>query len=173
MPILALSGIYNSSPDHWISRWQADDARIVKLNHSDWDNPIASVWVRELEGALYSYGADTVLVAHSLACLMVVHWAAQTRLKVKSALLVSVPDPKSAAFPVSATGFADLPMKPLPFHSTVVSSSNDPYGSADHMKRCASAWGSRFVNVGALGHINAASGLGAWPAGKVFLEECF
>ena len=32
------------------------------------------------------------------------------------------------------------------------------------------AWGATFVDAGALGHINAASGLGDWPDGHAHLE---
>ncbi|OYU42993.1 MAG: alpha/beta hydrolase, partial [Burkholderiales bacterium PBB4] len=35
----------------------------------------------------------------------------------------------------------------------------------------AHSWGSRFVNYGARGHINADSGLGDWPEGLQFLEQ--
>jgi uncharacterized protein len=34
----------------------------------------------------------------------------------------------------------------------------------------ARAWGSRFLNVGAKGHINSASTLGAWPEGQALLD---
>jgi hypothetical protein len=35
----------------------------------------------------------------------------------------------------------------------------------------AAAWGSRFVSVGALGHIGSAANLGVWPAGLIGLRE--
>ena len=35
----------------------------------------------------------------------------------------------------------------------------------------AAAWGARLVDGGALGHINAESGLGAWPQGQALLLQ--
>jgi predicted alpha/beta hydrolase family esterase len=168
---LILAGIYDSGPTHWQTLWQQEDSRFLKLEHASWDKPDRREWVDELDAAIADLGGGLVLVAHSLACLMVVHWAAQSRRTVDGALLVSVPDPSGPGFPADATYFADLPMTRLPFPSTVVCSSNDPYGSPAHMRRCADAWGSKFVEVGALGHINASSNLGAWQQGRTLLRD--
>jgi len=169
--LLILSGIYNSGPEHWQTLWQRDDPTIQKLEHRDWDTPDCHEWVRELEHTVSQLGPDLVLVAHSLACLMVAHWAATTRLRIKAALLVSVPDPDGPAFPADAKNFSHVPLQPLPFPSIVVSSTNDPYGTQQHMEKCAKSWGSEFVSVGALGHINADSQLGNWEQGKALLQR--
>ena len=50
--------------------------------------------------------------------------------------------------------------------STLVASSNDPYATLEHSADLAAAWGSKFVEAGAAGHINAESGHGPWPGGK-------
>ena len=42
---------------------------------------------------------------------------------------------------------------------------------SSHAQRCATAWGSRFVDVGAGGHINADSGIGDWPSGYALFQE--
>jgi predicted alpha/beta hydrolase family esterase len=171
MNFLVLAGIYNSGPDHWQSLWQQSDSRLTKLEHTSWDHPDRFIWVSELEEGVRKLGPETVLIAHSLACLMVVHWAACTKLHVQGALLVSVPDPEGRSFPEDARNFGGLPLKRLPFPSTLVSSDNDPYGTPEHMVKCAEAWGSRFVPLSGLGHINAESGLGAWPYGRALLEQ--
>jgi hypothetical protein len=106
-----------------------------------------------------------------LACLQVAHWAAKTDLRIKAALLVAVPNPESPAFPAQAVGFSPLPKLRLPFKSTVIASSNDPYGGIAYAETCASIWGSNLVNIGDAGHINASSGLGAWREGHDFLQE--
>jgi predicted alpha/beta hydrolase family esterase len=64
-----------------------------------------------------------------------------------------------------------LPLKRLPFPTLVVASSNDPYGSADHARRCAKAWGSELVEVGEKGHLNSDSKLGDWPEGFRLLQS--
>jgi predicted alpha/beta hydrolase family esterase len=47
----------------------------------------------------------------------------------------------------------------LPLPSTVVSNTSNPYGTPEYMEKCASSWGSQFVSLGSLGHINASSSL--------------
>ena len=107
-------------------------------------------------------GPDVVLVAHSLACLVVAHWAAaKPHSPIKAALLVAVPNSKGPNFPAEARGFSETPTEPFSFRSIVVVSDNDPYGSPEHAERLAAAWGSHVVHIGNRGHINANSGLGA------------
>lgn len=171
MRFIILAGIYNSGLKHWQTEWQTEDDRFIKLDHSNWDQPDRLVWVNELEKNLAVLKDDVILVAHSLACLMVIHWANQSRLKVRGALLVSVPDPYGASFPSAARNFENVPMSPLPFPSIVVASQNDPYGTLAHMTNCSAAWGSKLKQVGFLGHINADSGLSNWPEGKLVLNE--
>ncbi len=168
---LVLAGIYNSGPEHWQTIWQREDARFHKLEHSEWENPECSVWVRELEDEVARLGPNVTLVAHSLACLLVAHWAKTTQLRVDGALLVSVPNALGPDFPSDAKNFDGEPLEPLPFPSTVVSSTDDPYGTSEFMQQRAQSWGSRFVSVGALGHINESSNVGAWEPGRALLRE--
>ena len=118
-----------------------------------------------------SFAKEVVGTAHSMACLLVAHWATVSTLLVHSALLVAVPDPDGPAFPIGTVGFSPLPHKCLPFRSIVVASTNDPFGSVEFNKRCAANWGSKLVNIGAEGHINADSNLGNWPQGFNILQN--
>lgn len=169
--ILILPGIGNSGDGHWQTRWQQLFPRTRRVEQQDWDHPVRDVWVAALEAAVRSSEPDVVLVAHSLACLQLAHWAASTRCHVRGALLVAVPDPEGDAFPREAIGFSPLPLGRFAFPSIVVASSDDPYGSIVHARRCADAWGSRLVEIGAAGHINASSGLGDWAHGQALLAE--
>ena len=166
---LILPGIGNSDQEHWQSVWQSEYTNFVRVEQRDWDCPVCSEWVSTLEKAVSAINADIILVAHSLGCLLAVHWATLTTRKIKGALLVAPPSPTSppakALFDTVATGFLPLPMYPLNFPSIVVASSDDPYSQIDFAKSCAQAWGSRYVNVGAAGHINSNSGLGSWDEG--------
>ena len=113
-----------------------------------------------------------ILVAHSLACLLVAHWASRrSGYVLKGAFLVAVPDPQSASFPVTAHGFAPVPMAPFAFRSLVIASANDPFGSQAHAEQCAIAWGSTFVDIGQAGHINADSGHGEWNEGYALFQQ--
>ena len=106
--------------------------------------------------------------------MAVAHWARDAspeRLaQVRGALLVAPSDPEGPAYPDGPTGFAPVPLARLPFASIVVASTNDEYITLEQARRYADAWGSRFVDVGASGHLNSASGLGDWPDGRALLD---
>ena len=169
--VLILPGIGNSGPEHWQSLWERRNPAFRRVQQRDWDHPEKDEWVEALELAVVQSRGNVVLVAHSLACLAVAHWAFGSRTRVKAALLVAVPDPEGPSFPREARGFSAVPLQPFGFSSAVVASADDPYGGLEHSKRCAHAWGARLVTVGAVGHINAQSGLGDWPEGFALLRE--
>ena len=171
MKVLILPGIGNSGPEHWQSHWEQSHGNYTRVNQLSWDNPSCLEWVASLEESVKTSGPNTILVAHSLACLLVAHWAVKTNLEIRAALLVAVPNPKSPIFPTEAVGFAPLPMHRLPFESIIVASTNDQYGGIEFSEKCASAWGSCLINIGEAEHINSSSGLGAWPEGHVFLQQ--
>lgn len=170
-PILVVPGIGNSGPEHWQSRWQAASPTYQRVMQRDWDHPHCAEWAAALEQAVARAGDGVRLVAHSLGCLLVAHWMQTTRLAVAGVLLVAVPDPEGASFPKEAVGFAPAPKIRLACPSIVVASQDDPYASIDFARGCAVAWGSRFVDIGRAGHINAASGLGDWAKGHELLDQ--
>lgn len=170
-PVLVVPGINNSGPQHWQSLWERQDPALVRVRFNEWDQPDRHDWVATLESTVRALGADTVIVAHSLGCLAVAHWAAGTTTPVAGALLVAVPDPEGPNFPADAKHFAPLPQQQFGFPSVIVASDNDPYSSAAHVDACARAWGSRVVRIGAHGHINAGSGLGDWLQGRQLLRD--
>ncbi|MGF6467374.1 putative alpha/beta hydrolase family esterase [Paraburkholderia youngii] len=173
---LVLPGYLDSGPGHWQTRWQALDPAFVRVRMPDWDHPSRDAWCRTLAATLDSLDAPVVFAAHSLGCLTTAFWASQYAsaaqlAKVAGALLVAVPDPAEAHFPRDATGFAPVPLERLPFATIVVASSDDPYGGVPFSQTCASAWGSRWIGIGARGHINADSGLGDWDEGRGWLAS--
>ena len=170
-PVLLLPGIGNSGPQHWQTLWKLRHPDWQRVNLGDWDVPACDDWVRVLDTAVQACPSPPVLVVHSLACLLVAHWAHRSALVLKGAFLVAVPDPQSTNFPVTARGFVPVPMAPFAFQSLVVVSANDPLGSLAHAKHCAMAWGSAFVDIGQAGHINADSGHGEWNEGYVLLQQ--
>jgi uncharacterized protein len=166
---LVLPGYNGSGPQHWQTLWEAAHPGFRRVQQRDWDNPVQREWSETLERAIAEAAGQVVLVAHSLACLLVVHWAAMaapaTLSKVKAALFVAPVNPGSAVFPKQAIGFTPVPKTQLPFRSLVVASTNDPYGSVEYGLECSQSWGSRFEVIGPKGHINGASGLGSWEEG--------
>jgi predicted alpha/beta hydrolase family esterase len=169
--VLVFPGIGNSGPLHWQSLWEQSNPEFVRISQRDWDNPICEEWACALEDTIRRIDSPVVIAAHSLACLAVAHWAAKAHSPIRAALLAAVPDPAGPGFPAEAIGFAPLPLQHFSFPSIVVASTDDPYGSPAHAQACAAAWGSRLVNIGAAGHINASSGLGQWPEGYALLQQ--
>ena len=173
-PVLLVPGINNSGPDHWQTLWERTHPGVRRVQQQDWDHPDGPAWAERLDQAIAEAGEPVVLVAHSLGCLVVVHWAARhagAGGRVRAALLVAPPDPSGPAFPREATRFAPLPQQALPFETVVVSSSNDPYSSPQFTTACVAEWGAEHLALGALGHLNASSGLGDWPEGWAWVER--
>jgi predicted alpha/beta hydrolase family esterase len=170
-PVIILPGIGNSGPQHWQTLWELRHPDWQRVNLGNWDSPICDDWVRALDVAVQACPSPPMLVAHSLACLLVAHWARRSVFAPKGAFLVAVPDPQSASFPATARGFVPVPMVPFTFPSLVVASENDPLGSPAHARQCASVWRSAFVEIGKAGHINADSGHGAWDEGYVLFQQ--
>jgi predicted alpha/beta hydrolase family esterase len=166
--VLILPGIGNSGPEHWQSRWEAREPALRRIEMPNWDEPELEGWVAALDAAVKAEPALPVVAAHSLGCLALAHWASRGG-RLHAALLVAVPDPDGPEFPAVAKSFGPVPGQPLPFRSRVVASHDDPYGSFSFAQGCARAWGSELTDVGRAGHINAASGLGDWAAGRALL----
>lgn len=170
VPVLIVPGIGDSGPRHWQSLWQERHPHWRRVAQRDWDHPTCEEWVEAFEAAMADYPTPPVLIAHSIGCLVVAHWASRSARKVRGAFLVAVPDPHAPAFPPAAKGFNPLPLARFPFPSLVVASTDDAFGSAVHARLCADAWGSQFVEIGPAGHINADSGHGPWPEGWSIFE---
>jgi hypothetical protein len=141
------------------------------VQQQDWDHPVCSEWIGSLDRAVREAAAGVLIAAHSLGTLLVTHWLARTKLRIGGALLVAVPDPQAPGFPPEARGFAPICRVRLGCPSIVVASTDDPYGDLSFVERCADSWGSRLVNIGEAGHINAASALGEWDEGHRLLES--
>ena len=170
-PVLILPGLGNSGPQHWQTLWEQAHPDFLRVVQKSWDHPVCADWVAAIEGAVRRAGPESVLVAHSLACLAVAHWASAAHAPIKAAMLVAVPNSQRESFPKEAQGFAETPTTPFDFPSLVVASTDDPYGSAENAERLARAWGSDYRCLGAFGHINANSGLGDWPEGFGLLKR--
>lgn len=165
---ITVPGIDGSGQAHWQSRWEASEPGFARFEPTSWDAPRLDDWVDALERAVAGT-PGAVLVAHSLGCLLVAHWAHRSASEVAGAFLVSVPDPDAPAFPEQASTFRKVPAHPVRFPALILSSSTDPYGSLDYQKVTATHWGAGHIDVGDHGHINDASSLGAWQQGRHLL----
>jgi uncharacterized protein len=174
--IIILPGIGGSGDAHWQTHWEDAHQKMRRFAPASWDRPDLRDWIASLESAVAAASEPPLLVAHSLACLLIPLWRRVSHRSIIGAFLVAVPDPSSPQFPDEAAEFVDIPEEPFGFPSLIVASSNDPFASLAYVRRRAAGWGTGLVELGALGHINGASRLGAWREGlnllTAFMAGC-
>lgn len=173
--VLTIPGLNDSGPAHWQTIWERSRGDCERVDLGMWGNPRRNAWVTRLDRAIKTAPAPVILVAHSLGCLAVAWWAALEGQPygwpVAGALLVAPPDCGSPGSVSAVSGFGPTPKVSLPFPSIVVASRNDEYATIDRSHSMAKFWGSHFVDVGELGHINAESGIGHWLFGQRLLDR--
>ena len=170
--VLILPGWQSSGPAHWQSRWEALFGD-VRVEQHDWMRPLRGDWIARLEDVLLAQTGPSILVAHSLGCLLTAAWASHSRNThlVAGALLVAPGDPDRPELQAALKSWSPVPSNPLPFKSLLLGSQNDPYCTFARAQGFAKAWGSECIDYGARGHINAESGLGDWPEGRALLAR--
>ena len=170
-PILIVPGLGGSGPAHWQSLWQPR-LGATRVEQADWDRPDRAGWIAALDAAIAAAKAPPILVAHSLSCALVAHWAATHRRDIHGALLVGPADVDSDAHtPPEAHVFRPMPLQPLPFPGIVAASRNDPYVAYDRAAFFAKSWGAELFDAGMAGHINTTAGYGDWKAGEELLAR--
>lgn len=174
--VFILPGWLGSSEQHWQSRWETAFGDIRVQQH-DWQQPLRGDWITRLEDVIQDHlksqpaSSRILFAAHSLGCHLVAAWAALSPnvAHVAGALLVAPPDPLQSDLPPQLHSWSQPVLQKLPFKTTLVASTNDSFCDFNTASRLAQSWGSELVTAGALGHINAESGLGDWPAGRALL----
>ena|SRR5579863_1003553 len=170
--VLILPGWNSSGPDHGQTIWEKEHPEFSRVIQKDWINVNLQDWLAVLDEAIALRRKPVVLVAHSLSCILIAHWAQRGRPGVQSALLVAPADVEChETCPPEAWCFSPIPLQPLPFRSILVASDDDPYIQISRAKHLAQRWKADFVNIGAKGHINSASNLGSWREGQELLSR--
>ena len=171
-PMLIVPGLGGSEPRHWQSAWERGQPDTARVHQEDWLQPRLEPWLKALVEAVRRR-PGSLIVAHSLGCLLVAHLASRhPRASVAGALLVAPPDvdePVSA--PACIRGFGPTPDAPMPWPSILAASRTDPYAAFGRSEAMATAWNARLVDLGDLGHVNVAAGVGDWPAGLDLLRR--
>jgi len=171
---LLVPGLGGSGPQHWQSLWEQSRPGCSFVSQNNWNLPDYQAWLTGLDDAIRACPTPPIVVAHSLGCALVAHWAAQTTTDalIQGALMVAPADVDSDQHtPPEAKIFAPMPMTKLPFPATVVASTTDTYVDIQRARVFATAWGAEFVNIGACGHINADSRLDNWDEGWRLLDD--
>ena len=170
--VLLLPGWENSGPQHWQSLWQ-DRHGYVRVEQHDWMTPLRGDWVARPEEVVLSCDEATVLVAHSMGCILTAAWAAHSRHthRVKAALLVAPGDVERPDIREQLSSWSPIELRALPFPSVLLASRDDPFCEFERARLFGHAWGSQFMDYGLCGHMNADSGLASWPEGHVLLQD--
>jgi predicted alpha/beta hydrolase family esterase len=168
--VLIVPGLHNSESRHWQSHWQRLHPGFERVEQDDWEHPRLATWSARLDQARARDISDMsdmrpiLIVAHSFGCLTAVHSVARDPGAVAGMLLVAPADPDK--FGVAQV----FPQAQLACPSILIGSTNDPWMRIGNAALWAARWGSRFIDAGALGHINAESQLGDWPFGLLQLQ---
>ena len=176
--ILIVPGLRDHVPEHWQTLLEQKLPNARSVPRMEQDKMSCAKWVSELDRSLAAIDGPVVLVAHSAGVMITVHWAMRHQRPIHGALLAAPPDfesPLPEGYPSQATllenGWLPTPRKRLPFPSIVAASTNDPLARYERAAAMADAWGSRLVDVGAVGHLNPAAGYGEWPRAEAFIRE--
>jgi serine hydrolase len=179
--VVIVPGLRDHVPEHWQTHLERSLSNAIAVPRMDRDAPerlSCAAWVAALDRTLATIEGPVVLVAHSAGVAIVVHWARCHDRSIKAALLATPPDfesPMPAGYPsldtLRESGWAPLPRDRLPFQSIVAASTNDPLGRFDLVADLAKSWGSGLVDLGAVGHLNPASGFGPWPQAQALVDD--
>lgn len=170
---LILPGWQGSPDEHWQSHWQRTLPNASRVEQADWDLPEREAWVTALERAIDAERTPVILIAHSLGCVTVAHWARQADpdvlRRVRGALLVAPADVERPGCPEPLRGFAPIPQASLPFPTLLVGSDNDHAASTPRALELARHWGAEPAILAGAGHINVKSGHQRWEQGFAYL----
>lgn len=182
--VLIIPGLRDSVASHWQTlleaRLRSQGQAVVSVPPMGRADLQCATKVTAIEDAVLAITGPIVLVAHSGGCLMVAHWARQTRLaeRIQAALLATPPDfekPLPEGYPnqeaLQQGGWFPVPRGPMPFRSLVAASRNDPLGRFSRVAEMAQGWGSELVDIGEVGHLNPASGFGDWHLAGILIQQ--
>ena len=167
--------------EHWQTLLEAKLSqvrKVVSVPALRVDGLNCAARVEAIQQTVQAVEGPVIFVAHSGGVILLVHWAQKHQHPVQGALLAAPPDfetPLPAGYPtleaLQSNGWLPVPTTRLPFPSLVAASINDPLASYASVETMATQWGSTLVNVGAVGHLNPASGFGEWPRAEEFIQQ--
>lgn len=180
MHVVLIPGMRDRLKDHWQEILAESLQHVTLVPPAGKKDFSLTARITAIDQAVATAQLPVLLVAHSVGCVMLAHWAQSSGLlgKVKGALLVTPPDLEKVlptGYP-SAQEFAEhlwtpVPHQNFPFKSIVASSSNDPLCAPDKAAAMGEAWGSRLAHLGAVGHLNPLSGFGYWPNAEQLMVD--
>lgn len=163
-PILIVPGLHNSDGQHWQSLWQAQLPTSKRIHVDDWSTPDLDKWKAGIRTELNKLNTPAIIIAHSFGTLASASIAAEFPEKIAALFLVAPADPDK--FHIAGR----LPQVPLRVPTKIIASSNDPWLTDSKAAYWALQWGTDFLRLKNVGHINSESNLGVWPEGIAQLQ---
>ena len=176
---LIVPGVGGSEHDHWQSWLQRGLMQCSRVQQQDWNHPVLSSWVAQFVKSVQQIEDDIEIVAHSFGCLTslaALDQHPELCRKIKKLVLVAPANP--ARF--GENGFARdsqtdysayFHQLKLQVPTIMLISENDPWLSFEDAHAFAKSWKIQPVNLGAVGHVNVASGFGPFPEIKQYLNS--
>lgn len=144
------------------------------MEQDSWDKPVLTDWLQRFDEVLHQQHHPVILIAHSLAVSLVMHWVNLNPDSpgIAGAFLVAPADVDSLDHtPEETWNFSPIPTNKVPFPSVLIASEDDAYISIQRAAYLASQWGSEFISVGKRDHIGTAAKLGMWHEGQLLFED--
>lgn len=164
-------GVGGSEAAHWQSWLQRQLMSCSRVEQIDWNLPILKTWIQQFVEHVASLKQELQIVAHSFGCLTTIAALAQyPQLGDKIQRLILVAPANPARF--GDQGFsresqndyaAYFRQLQIMVPTTLLISENDPWLHIQDAYELAQAWQLQPINLGAVGHINVASGFGPFP----------
>jgi len=163
--VLVVPGLHDSGHGHWQTWLEGHFRTATRVRQDNWASADLERWAERIAVTVARHpGARWVAAAHSFGCVALARYLALGGKGIDAALMVAPADPeKFAAGPF-------LPPAKLPIPTALLASENDPWMSIDCARAWARTWGTQFINLGLVGHINTESGFGPLPQAKTLVE---
>lgn len=177
---LIVPGFHGSGPAHWQSWMEQALPGARRISGIDWEAPILAQWSARLGEEIDGASQPVWIVAHSFGCLATAAALQGREDRICGVMFVAPADPErfvdngcrdSPAQSHLPSVARHLPQGALNIPSLVVASCDDPWVKLKVAFYWASLWRSRFLNIGAAGHINVDAGYGPWPEGLALISD--
>ena len=175
---LIVPGVGGSDQQHWQS-WLQDQLPNSSRVQQNWDRPVLQEWVQQWVSHVNAIEAPIQVIAHSFGCLTSLAALVQypdLQDKITNLILVAPANPNR----FGENGFSEagqdsyfeyFQQLQLGVSSLMLISENDSWLSIEDAVHFAEIWQFPYVNLGQVGHINVASGFGAFPQILPFIEQ--
>lgn len=179
---LIVPGYRGSGPQHWQSWLESRIEDSHRVTGIDWDSPELLKWAEVLSAEIAKTTGKVRIVAHSFGCLASAVAIQDWKHKIAGVLFVAPATPRrfTLAGPIQEgvpgneiNISASIPYQNLDTFGVLVASRDDPWMPFEEAQSWANSWGLATYDAGFSGHINEASGHGAWPDGEELLNAIF